>query len=282
MPRFTHAALAGVLSLALAGAAFAQDEVTADTVVATVNGTEITVGHMIVLRARLPQEYQQLPAEVLYDAILDQLINQTLLGATKDTMSKAGWFVVDNEARAVRATEAAADIAETEVTDEAIQAAYDETYGSVAPEKEFNASHILVATEEEAAALVEELNGGADFAELAREKSTGPSGPNGGNLGWFGAGMMVQPFEEAVMALEVGQVSAPVQTQFGWHVIILNETRDKAVPSLDEVRQEITQRLEQEAVQAAIAKLAESAEITRADAAEIDRAIIGDATLLQE
>ncbi len=135
------------------------------------------------------------------------------------------------------------------LTDEVLQAAYDEKFADAEPTKEFNASHILVETEDEAKTLVTELEGGADFAELAKEKSTGPSGPNGGELGWFGAGMMVKEFEDVVMGMEVGAVSAPVQTQFGWHVIRLNETRMKDAPPLADVREELADEVQQQIIE---------------------------------
>jgi peptidyl-prolyl cis-trans isomerase C len=285
MQPLQKAALAGAISLAMAFPAAAQDEsapVTAETVVATVNGTEITVGHMLVLRARLPQQYQTLPEQVLFDGILDQLVQQEILRGTSDGPSRVGRLIMDNEERALLATEAAQAIAAERVTEEAIQAAYDETFGAAEPETEYNASHILVETEEAAQALVEELTAGADFVELARERSTGPSGPNGGNLGWFGAGMMVAPFEEAVMALAPGEVSQPVETQFGWHVIILNEVREAAVPALEEVRGDLAQQLEQDALQEAIAQLQESANISRIETGEIGASVIGDMTLLED
>ena len=145
---------------------------------------------------------------------------------------------------------------QNEVTwDEAIAAAYDEAYGNLPAEPEFNASHILVETVEEAEALIVALNDGADFAELAKEKSTGPSGPNGGELGWFGLGMMVAPFEEAVLGLEVGQISGTVQTQFGWHVLILNDKRDVPPPALETVIGEITQTLQQVALDGKVNEL---------------------------
>jgi peptidyl-prolyl cis-trans isomerase C len=169
------------------------------------------------------------------------------------------------------------------VTDEAIQAAYDESYGTEAPGTEYNAAHILVETEAEAQAIVAELEGGADFATIARERSKDPgSGAQGGDLGWFGPGMMVEPFEQAVVALEPGAVSAPVETQFGWHVIRLNETRPVPVPTLEEVRDQIAGELEQAAIEAAIAELQESADITQIEPGSIDPAVIGNIDLLEE
>ncbi len=270
---------AAAIAVLLAAPVFAQEEVTADTVVATVNGTDITVGHMIALRARLPQQYQQLPDDVLFDGILDQIVQQAVIGQTQEGLSKPNTLTLENERRALLANQVVDEIVAGATTDDAIQAAYDEAYGGAEPEMEFNASHILVETEEEAAALVTELEGGADFATLARENSTGPSGPNGGELGWFGPGMMVPEFENAVVALETGQVSAPVQTQFGWHVIKLNETRQSEAPALEDVRPELEGQVQRAAVDARIAELTEAAEITRIEPGEIDPAVLRELSI---
>ncbi|GGE56317.1 peptidylprolyl isomerase [Actibacterium pelagium] len=251
-------------------------------VVATVGETEITLGHMILSAAQLPQNYRNLPDDVLYEAVLDQLIREEAVAQTSaEDLSVVARLVIENQTRALRAGEALSKVSEGIVTDEKVQALYDQRFANVAPEPEFNASHILVETEEEAKALVEELSGGADFAELAKEKSTGPSGPNGGQLGWFGKGMMVQPFEAAVIAMEKDAISAPVQTQFGWHVIKLNDTRDTPVPTLDEMRDQLAAEVEQAAVEDAVEDIAASATVTRVSAQEIDPAAIRNMELLQ-
>jgi peptidyl-prolyl cis-trans isomerase C len=122
---------------------------------------------------------------------------------------------------------------------------------------------------------------GADFAELATERSTGPSGPNGGQLGWFTAGMMVPEFETAVFELEPGEVSPPVQTQFGWHVILLNEMREQAPPALEEVRDELLNGLRRARVEARIDELMAEASIDRPEL-DIDPTVIANSDLLQE
>jgi peptidyl-prolyl cis-trans isomerase C len=230
----------------------------------------------------LPEQYQNLPDDVLFQGILDQVVQQAVLSQSIEALSTEAQLVLDNERRALLAAEAVQDAVEASVTDEAVQAAYEANFGNAEPEQEFNASHILVETEEAAAALVTELEGGADFAELARNNSTGPSGPNGGNLGWFGKGMMVPAFEEAVLMLNLGEVSAPVQTQFGWHVITLNETRLKDAPSLDSVRGEIVGQLQREAVDARIAELTAAADVTRIDITTIDPAILREQSLVED
>lgn len=277
MSKLMQLAAGTALAITVAMPAAAQD---ADTVVATVNGTDITLGHMLVLRERLPEQYQQLPDDVLYQGMLDQAIQQEILAqGVRDDMDRGAELGLENETRAFLAGEAVNEIAGREVDEAAVQAAYDAAYADAEAETEYNASHILVETEEEARAIKAELDGGADFAELAREKSTGPSGPNGGQLGWFGAGMMVPEFQTAVETLEPGEVSEPVQTQFGWHVIVLNETRVQEAPGLEQVRAELEAQVRQQAVEAEVARLTEEATVERAEV-EVDPALVRDDALL--
>ncbi|MEX3316220.1 peptidylprolyl isomerase [Sulfitobacter sp. PS-8MA] len=264
-------ALAAAVALPVA----AQDEPGVDTVVATVNDTEITLGHMIVARATLPQQYQQLPDEVLFKGILDQLVQQTALADSfSGELPPRVTLSIENETRSLTAGEAVEGIMAQEVSDEDLKAAYDAQYADAEPSKEFNAAHILVETEEEAKAIKEELDGGADFAEVAREKSTGPSGPSGGALGWFGPGMMVPEFEEAVAGMEADDISDPIETQFGWHVIKLNETRTSEAPALDEVREELETQIRQTNVQKAIESLTDEADVDRSAAEGIDPSVL--------
>ncbi|MBM1632993.1 peptidylprolyl isomerase [Sulfitobacter mediterraneus] len=272
-PRTFLASLA--LSACLALPAAAQDEAGLDTVVATVNGTEITVGHMIVARATLPEQYQQLPDEILFKGILDQLVQQTALADTyQGDLPARVRLSMENENRSLVAGEVIEGVMAGPVDEDAVKAAYDEQYASAEQGDEYNASHILVETQEEALAIKAELDGGADFAELAREKSTGPSGPGGGSLGWFGKGMMVPSFEAAVIAMEAGAVSEPVETQFGWHVIMLNEIRKTEAPALDTVRDELELQIRQTRVQTTIDSITEAADVDRSAAEGIDPAIL--------
>ncbi|MGV3652374.1 MAG: peptidylprolyl isomerase [Devosia sp.] len=155
------------------------------------------------------------------------------------------------------------------VTPEAVQTAYQDFIADIEPEQQVRASHILVETEDEAKAVIAELEGGRAFEELAREKSIDPGAANGGDLGFFSAGMMVQPFAEAAFALtEPGQLSAPVQSQFGWHVIKLAEKRDAPPPSIQQVAPRLQQMLVFEAYNNVV--------VPRKDATSID---IPDAAL---
>ncbi|MEM6938613.1 MAG: peptidylprolyl isomerase [Pseudomonadota bacterium] len=261
--------------LALSLPAAAQEEPGLDTIVATVNGTNITLGHMIVARARLPEQYQQLPDEVLFEGILDQLIQQQALVDNFDgEMPPRVALSLDNETRSLIAGEMIERTMAEPLDEAAVAAAYAEEYTDQDQGEEYNASHILVETEEEAQAIKADLDDGADFAEMAREKSTGPSGPGGGSLGWFGKGMMVPTFEAAVIEMEPGAVSDPVQTQFGWHVIKLNETRQTEAPALDDVREEIEMQLRQTRVQTRIEEIAASAEVERSGAEALDPSLL--------
>ncbi|MCI5038389.1 MAG: peptidylprolyl isomerase [Donghicola eburneus] len=274
---------AAVFAMGIGLSASAQDAPTADTVLATVNGKEITLGHLLVARTTLPQQYQQLPPEVLFNGLMDQLIQQQVLSDTLTEKPRGLELALENEARALTAAEVIEGIAMDAVTDAKLQEAYDAKYSNAGGETEFNANHILVESEDEAKAIIEEINGGADFEEVAKEKSTGPSGPNGGSLGWFGAGMMVPEFEAAVMDLEAGAISAePVQTQFGWHVIKLNETREKEAPSLDEVREELTGEIQAAAVEEQVAALTDKADVERNTAEDFDPAVINQMDLLEQ
>jgi len=260
----------------------AQDTPTAKTVVATVGDTEITLGHMLALRAGLPQQYDQIPPEVLFKGVLDQLVQQTLLmHAHEGTPSLAAQVQLENERRAILAADVADDVLNDALTDAALQEAFEARYADADPETEYKAAHILVETEAEAKKLIEEIEDGANFAALAQEHSTGPSGPSGGDLGWFGDGVMVPAFFDAVAALGEGGVSAPLQTQFGWHVIQLKETRVKERPALDEVRDELTGELRQAAFDAYIAELEAESSVARDAGDALNPALINQTDLLE-
>lgn len=273
---------AALFATQMGGPLVAQDtaEVSPDTIVATVNGQDITLGHMIAARATLPEQFDSAAPQDLYNGILQQLIQQTALAQRIENLPPLVALTLENEERSLKAGEAVEAALALAVTDEDLQAAYDAQFANVDPQEEYNASHILVETEEEALAVKEEIDGGAEFAAVAREKSTGPSGPNGGELGWFGTGMMVPDFEAAVIALEVGEVSAPVQTQFGWHVITLNDARKQAVPTLDEVREELLAALRNEAARGIITSAPDGQDVVIPEIEGLDPAILTQRTLL--
>lgn len=271
------AALMAVAPLTLPAMA---EERSADTVVATVNGTPITLGQMIVMKQAAAQDPQMaaLPDPALYELVLDQLIQQSAVAsAGRETAGVRAQL--DLQRRNVLAADAIAAITKVEPTDQEIQAAYEGMFAQAQPTTEYSAAHILVDSEEKAKEIKAQLDDGADFGNLAEQNSTGPSGPNKGDLGWFSADQMVKPFADAVSALEKGQISDPVQSEFGWHVIRLNDTRMRDAPPLEEVRDQIAQMVLRDRVQAEIQRLASEATVEKIDG--IDPALMNSTDLLE-
>ncbi|SET68436.1 peptidylprolyl isomerase [Oceanicella actignis] len=270
---------------AAAGAADAQNApVDPDAVVARVNGHEITLGDVILMRANLPPQYQALPDEQLYEALVEQIVTQTLLadkareaGLDQSRLAK---LRARADARNFLAEAQLRREIEKAVTEDALRAAYEKKMAERKPVEEVRARHILVKTKEEAEAVRKELLDGADFAELAKTRSTGPSGPRGGDLGWFEKDMMVPEFAEAAFALEPGEISEPVQTQFGWHVIKLEERREKPAPTFEEMREELAAELESEAARAAVDAVREGVTVERPEPAPAPAAIRRDDVLI--
>ncbi|NOX73414.1 MAG: peptidylprolyl isomerase [Alphaproteobacteria bacterium] len=271
--------MTAALAVTLAFGVAAEEHPTVDTVLASVDGVNITIGHVIALRSRLPEQYQQLPDDILFEGIVEQLIQQTvLMNAMKTELDKRTTIGLENEGRAYLASEMMAKLTARDVSEEVLKAAYEARYDAAIPSQEYNASHILVATREEAAVLIGQLEQAADFATLARENSTGPSGPGGGELGWFGKGDMVPTFEDAVLSLAIGEVSAPVETQFGWHVIKLNDIRNLEIPTLEQARIQLTEELQQTEVEEEVQNLTNAADVTRTKV-NVDPSIIRDVSL---
>ena len=233
-------------------------------VIATVNGKPLTKQILEVYnRQRAAKGAQQDPNNP--DAALDELIALELMSqeAVKSGARNDGEIIATLN-QLERSTLAGAAIKSfmnsNELSDEELRQAYDTGVGK--PGKEYNARHILVETEEEAIEVIKLLDGGGDFADLAKEKSTGPSGPRGGELGWFNAGQMVKPFSDAAAALEPGSYTkSPVQTQFGWHVIRLEDVRDGTPPPFEDVKERLKIMLVNQKLQQHVQAVKEAATI---------------------
>lgn len=237
--------LVAVASLAASGFSTAAAET-----VTTVNGVDIdSTIFDAYLESRFQKPAEQATAEDRA-AVERELTDIYLLATT----SKAKEFAEDPKVKAqlelqyrgTLAQAVARDFVESNpATDAEILAEY-EAQIEQSSDKQYKARHILVQTQAEAQDLIAQLKEGADFQALAREHSTGPSGPNGGDLGWFAPEQMVKPFADAVIALEDGAFSPdPVQTQFGWHVILREESRANEPPTLESVRDAVKQSVEQ-------------------------------------
>ena len=284
MLKSTHLALVALLAAGmLPGTAATAEE--AGRVLARVGEVEITLGHAIAMRQQLPAQFASVPNDTLFPAIVEQLIDQELLrqfGAP--ALPLVARLQLENDMRGFIANATLVAAAEAAVTDDTIAMAYEAFITEFAqgePVTEYNAAHILVQSEEDIRAIAATLAEGGDFAELAREFSRDGSAAQGGDLGWFGQGVMIPPFEAAVMALSPGDVSDPVQTQFGWHLVRLIDTRIAAAPALAEIRDDLVQQIQREAARALIDRL--RAETTVDALAEgVDPAVLGQTELLDD
>ena len=229
---------AAVLSLA-ASVAMAQD----DAVVATINGEPVTESDLTIAMSDLDQQFAQLPAEQRRAAALSALIEIRLLAAQAESQGLADGdeFARRMDMLRQRALHSAyidQEVA-SKVTDEAVRALYDKQIAEMPAQNEVHARHIIVPTEEEATAIIAELDGGGDFEAIAKEKSQDGAAAQGGDLGYFTSGQMVPEFEEAAFAMTVGEYSKePVQTQFGWHVIKVEDKRPQQPPAFEQVQEQ--------------------------------------------
>lgn len=275
---FKRTATALTLIAALTAPAFAQD---ADTVVAKVGDTEITLGQMAALKLTMPPEMAQVPAADLWNVLLDEMIRQAALAneGEKELTALDRAFLA-NQRRDYLVRSVMERVADFEPTDAEIEAAYAMAFPADTPITEYDADHILLESEDDAKAVIEELNNGGDFTKLAEERSTDTgSAPSGGDLGWFTADRMVPEFSEAVAAMEPGTTStAPVQSQFGWHVIKLNETREMTPPTIEEIRDALVQQVRREKVSAEIERISGEAAVERIEGIDptvLDQDILG-------
>ncbi|MEM1047618.1 MAG: peptidylprolyl isomerase [Pseudomonadota bacterium] len=237
-----------------------------DDVVATVDGTPITERYLDLAAEEFAEQLQRVPADQRRRVLLDVLVDMTVLAnaARQEKLNETAEFegrMAFLTTRSLRNAFFRSRISGM-VTEEDIKARYDKDLEGYEGPAETRASHILVKTEEEAVAVIAELDKGSDFAELAKEKSTGPSGPNGGDLGFFTKERMVKPFADAAFAMEPGTYSkVPVQTQFGWHVIKVEERRTQPKPALAEVEEGIRGSLVRERFAETLKTLKDAASI---------------------
>lgn len=239
-------------------------EVTDDSVIATVNGTSYPLKlfrlfYMERIQQNRGQETPELKESAFNDFMSLVVASQEALRRDLDQQDDVKVAIELQRMKVLSNATVGALSEEFTPSDEELQAAYEEVK-QTASRDEYKARHILVADEEEAKKLITALEGGADFAELARENSLGPTGKGGGELDWFDASQTVAPFAEAVAAMEAGTYSkTPVQTQFGWHVIELQEVRKANPPTLDDIKGQLIAIMQREKVAKKMAELRDSA-----------------------
>lgn len=237
------------LSVCLSLGAYAQE--TEDKVIATIGGEPVYQSDLAFAESDLDPQFNNLSPDQRRAAALSALLDIKLIaqqaekaGLGKDALFQRRLdFLRD---RALHNEYFRTNVVD-DMTDEAIKERYEEEVAATPPETEVKARHILVDSEEQAKAVIADLDNGADFIELAKEKSTGPSGPQGGDLGYFTRGRMVPEFEEAAFDIEPGNYTKePVKTQFGWHIIKVEDKRDTPPPEFSQVADQIRRVLLQE------------------------------------
>jgi peptidyl-prolyl cis-trans isomerase C len=245
-------------------------------VLATVNGKQITDDDVKIAASDLhtslpPQLEGKARDSYLLDFLIDgELVAQKALAEKADqTPEFAKKLAYYREKLLMESV--LEQVAKTAATDAAIKATYDEAAKAQKPETEIHARHILVPTEEEAKTALKRLMGGDEFATIAKEMSKDP-GSEGGDLGWFTKDRMVPEFADAAFKLEVGQVSDPVKSPFGWHIIEILDKRQKTFPPFDQVKEQVTRYVVQKAQTALVADLRKTAKIERTEPPEPPKA----------
>lgn len=240
------------------------DNVSMDTVVANVNGEAISMGDMMAAKNDLPAPYNQAAMKDLYEPLLKEMIERRLIAAAADKAELTKDPTIARRLKETRARILQEEFlrrrVEPALSDEKLRARYQATAQS-GGEEEVHARHILVESKKDADAVIAELEKGGKFEELAKTKSTGPSGSKGGDLGFFKKSAMVPEFADVAFSLKAGEVSEPVKTQFGWHVIKLEARRKAPPPPFESKVKELRQAVVAEEVRKLIGELSKDADI---------------------
>ena len=237
-------------------------------IVATVDGKPIFLSEIIGMAQRLPEQYRKMSLEAVYPSLLTRAIDSKLVtlegrraGFSKDPDVKKR--LLDVEDQIISEIFLTKTIG-SQVTEEALQKIYSETKSEMASGDQIKARRILLDSEEKAMEIIKKLQAGGEFAKLASEYSTGPSAASGGDLGWFGEGQMVPEFSKAAFALNPGDiVTKPVKTQFGWHIILVEDRKVSAPPSFDEAKEQLASTMSQKLLKELIETLRTKAKIVR-------------------
>jgi peptidyl-prolyl cis-trans isomerase C len=242
----------------------------ANPLIAKVNGTEIHQSDIALAEEELaPSLPAQMDAATKRENVIAYVIDMKIVAKAAED-KKAG-DSADFKRRLAFARDRLmmdqylAEAGKAGLTDEAMHKVYDEATKQITAEQEVHARHILVETEDEAKQVEAELKKGADFAELAKKKSKDPGASDGGDLGFFTKDQMVPEFSAAAFKLEPGQISDPVKSQFGWHVIKVEEKRNRKPPEFDQVKSQIETYVTRKSQAEAVSKLREAAQIERFD-----------------
>jgi peptidyl-prolyl cis-trans isomerase C len=259
---------AAIMLLAAPISSYAADE--ADPIVAKVNGAPIHQSDLKMAEDDVGNNLPPMPPEAKRDYLVSYLSDVMLVAKAAEDKKVSEGETFKRRLAFVRnkllMEQLLQNEGKTAVTDAALHKVYDDAVKQMGQEQEVRARHILVETEDEAKAVQKQVKDGTDFAELAKQKSKDPGASEGGDLGYFGKEQMVPEFSNAAFQLEKGQVSEPVKSQFGWHIIKVEDKRQKQVPEFDKVKDQIETFVVRKAQSEMVAKLREGAKIERVDA----------------
>ena len=275
-----HTLSIAVLAAATAFGAWTVSAAEPNTPVAKVNGQDITQGELKFAEAEIGSELAGVPTESRRRVLVEYLIEAHLMAQLAEKAQLAATPDFETRLKYYRMRALRDEFFENKVRDSVGEAAakqlYDDRVKSIPAQQEVRARHILVKTKDEAEKIAKEVTGGADFAEAAKKYSQDSGGESGGDLGYFTKGQMVKPFEEAAFSMEKGKVSSPVQSEFGWHIIKVEDKRDRQPPTFEEVKDQITASLIQAKLQSTVQEMREQAKIEIVDP-DVKKAIEAEA-----
>ena len=240
---------------------YSQESLSADTPFIEVNGKIIKFGSAIIAFSKIRQSNRDFDQKTVFSQIVQQLVNEELLSQKIDKENQLTLLALEHEKRSAKAAQMVSKILKNFPNDELLNSAYQNLTEQLKNALEYNASHILVREEDQAKTILADLKNGKAFEEMAKEHSIGPTGKNGGKLDWFDLNNMVPEFSTALMVLSEGDISQPVKTKFGWHLIKLNKTREKQLPELKEVKSQLIQNLRQKKINDYLNSLTENSQI---------------------
>ena len=240
---------------------YSQEALSADTPFIEVNGKVIKFGSAIIAFSKIQQRNVNFDKNTIFSQIVQQLVNEELLSQKIDKENKLTLLALEHEKRSAKAAQMVSKILKNFPNDELVKSAYQNLTNEFKGSLEYNASHILVKEEGQAKTIRKDISNGKNFEALAKEHSIGPSGKNGGNLNWFDLNSMVPEFSTALMVLSEGDISQPVQTKFGWHLIKLNKTREKKIPEFEKIKAQLVQNLRQKKINDYLNSLNENSKI---------------------
>ena len=241
---------------------YSQESLSAETPFIEVNGKIVKFGSAIIAFSKIRQSNRDFDQKTVFSQIVQQLVNEELLSQNIDKENQLTLLALEHEKRSAKAAQMVSKILKNFPNDELLNSAYKNLTEKFKNALEYNASHILVKEEEQAKTILADLKGGKAFEEMAKEHSIGPTGKSGGKLDWFDLNSMVPEFSTALMVLSKGDISQPVKTKFGWHLIKLNETREKKIPELKDVKTQLVQNLRQKKINDYLNSLTKNSKIT--------------------